>query len=123
MIPAWAKVAAILALLAGVWWHGRSSGANAVQARWDADTIATERAQQAQEAAQRRRATAASTDYQAKAARRAASNDSIRADLGASLSVTACPKEANHVPLQLADLPIPGAALDRLRRAGADAID
>lgn len=118
-----AKLLLILALLAGVWWHGRSSGADAVQARWDADTIATERAQQAQEAAQRRRATAASADYQAKAARRAASNDSIRADLGASLAVTACPKEPNHEPMQLADLPIPGAALDRLRRAGADAID
>ena len=50
LIPPWAKLLAILALLAGVWWHGRSTGADAVQARWDADALAQERAAQAHHA-------------------------------------------------------------------------
>ena len=32
-----AGVLAVLALLAGVWWHGHSRGAAGVQAEWDAD--------------------------------------------------------------------------------------
>lgn len=119
IIPPWAKLLAILALLAGVWWHGRSTGADSVQARWDADALAQERAAQAQEAAQRRRAHDASAQYQAGAAKRAQAQQSLRADLEAALSTHACPKEATDV--SLADLVVPGPALDRLRRAGADA--
>lgn len=122
MIPPWAKLLAILALLAGVWWHGRSTGADSVQARWDADTVARERAQQAQEAAQRRRAHEASSSYQAQAGIRAKAQESLRADLNTALNTPACPKEAPH-ELSLADLPVPGPALDRLRTAGADAPD
>ena len=121
IIPPWAKLLAILALLAGVWWHGRSTGADSVQARWDADALAQERAAAAQEAAQRRRAHDASAQYQADAAKRAQAQQSLRADLEAALSVPACPKEATDV--SLADLVVPGPALDRLRRAGADAAD
>lgn len=109
----------LLGLLAGVWWHGRSTGADSVQARWDADTLARERAQQAQEAAQRRRAHEASSAYQDQAGKRSRANESLRADLDAALNTPACPKEAPHA-LVLADLPVPAAALDRLRRAGAD---
>lgn len=119
IIPPWAKLLAILALLAGVWWHGRSTGADSVQARWDADALAQERAAAAQEAAQRRRAHQASTDYQAGAAKRAQAGQSLRADLDAALSTPACPKEAAHATL--ADVVVPAAAIDRLRRAGADA--
>ena len=121
LIPPWAKLLAVLALLAGVWWHGRSTGADSVQARWDADTIAQERAAQAQEAAQRRRAHDASAGYQAGAAKRAQARQTLRADLDAALSTPACPKEAADVPL--ADLVVPAAALARLRVAGADADD
>ena len=121
IIPPWAKLLAVLALLAGVWWHGRSTGADAVQARWDADTIAQERAAQAQEAAQRRRAHVASTAYQAGAAKRTKAQQTLRPDLDAALSAPACPKEAADVPL--ADLVVPAAALARLRVAGADADD
>ncbi len=116
---AWAKLAGVVALLAGVWWHGRSTGADSVQARWDADTVARERAQQAQEAAQRRRAHDASSSYQAQAGKRAKAVQSLRADLNAALETIACPKDAPN-ELSLADLPLPAAALDRLRRAGAD---
>ena len=121
MIPPWAKLLAVLALLAGVWWHGRSTGAESVQARWDADALAQERAAQAQEAAQRRRAHQASTDYQTGVAKRAQAQQTLRADLDAALSATACPKEAADV--SLADLVVPLPALDRLRRAGADPAD
>jgi hypothetical protein len=119
---AWAKLAAIAALIAGTWWHGRSTGADTVQARWDADTVARERAQQAQEAAQRRRAHDASSSYQAQAGKRAKAQESLRADMQTALNTPACPEEAPHA-LVLADLPIPGPALDRLRTAGADAPD
>jgi hypothetical protein len=118
---AWAKLAAIAALIAGTWWHGRSTGADTVQARWDADTVARERAQQAQEAAQRRRAHDASAQYQAGAAKRAQAQQSLRADLEAALSTPACPKEATDV--SLADLVVPAASLARLRVAGADPAD
>jgi hypothetical protein len=118
---AWAKLAAIAALIAGTWWHGRSTGADTVQARWDADTVARERAQQAQEAAQRRRAHDASAQYQAGAAKRAQAQQSLRADLEAALSTPACPKEATDV--SLADLVVPAASLARVRVAGADPAD
>lgn len=119
---AWAKLGGVVALLVGIWFHGRSTGADSVQARWDADTVARERAQQAQEAAQRRRAHDASSSYQAQAGKRAKAQESLRADLNTALNTPACPKEAPH-DLSLADLPIPGHALDRLRTAGADAPD
>lgn len=112
----------LLGLLAGAWLHGRSTGADSVQARWDADKLAQERAQQAQEAAQRRRAHEASSIYQAQAGKRAKAQESLRADLAASLAIPACPKESDHA-LSLADLPIPAAAIDRLQRAGADSPD
>ena len=121
IIPPWAKLLAILALLAGVWWHGRSTGADSVQARWDADALAQERAAQAQEAAQRRRAHDASAQYQAGAAKRAKAQQSLRADLEAALAIPACPKEDPDVTL--ADLVVPAASLARLRVAGADPAD
>ncbi len=121
VIPAWAKLLAVLALLAGVWVHGRTNGAQSVQARWDADALAQERAAQAQEAAQRRRAHKASTDYQAGAAKRAQAQQTLRADIDAALSTPACHKESADV--SLADLVVPMPAIDRLRRAGSDSQD
>lgn len=106
----------------GAWLHGRSTGADGVQARWDAAEVQRERAIQAQEAQQRRRASAASTSYQTGAAARAKAQHSLRDDITAALSIPACPQEAPDA-LQLADLPVPAAALDRLRRAGADSSD
>lgn len=122
MIPLWAiKAGAVLALLAGVWFHGRSSGADSVQARWDQQVREDKEAADSARESDRLRARTADADYQgskAAAARRAAtpSPESVYA-----LRSTICPPPgALGKPLELGDVPIPGVWLERLRSAGAD---
>ncbi len=116
MIPIWAKAGAVLLLLAGTWWHGNRTGAAGVQADWDAAELQRERAVQAQEAAQRRQAHSAGERYEAQRAALIANATQARAELLQALQRPICPAEDRHAP-QLADLPIPAAAVQRLRAA------
>jgi len=122
MVPRWlVALAAMLVLLAGAAGYGYRHGAAKVQARWD-KAAAEQRAQaEADREANRLRAQAAATSYEAQRAviaRRPAqpSQESVYA-----LRSTICPPPgALGRPLQLGDVPVPSAVLDRLRDAGAD---
>lgn len=122
MIPIWAiKAGAVVALLAGVWFHGRSSGADRVQAKWDQQVREDKDAADAARESDRLRARTLDAEYQANraaAARRLAdpSPESVYA-----LKATICPPPgALGKPLELGDVPIPGVWLERLRSAGAN---
>lgn len=119
--PVAIKATAVLVLLAGAAGYGYRHGAARIQARWD-KAAAEQRAQAAADReANRLRAQAAATSYEAQRAvivRRPAqpSQESVYA-----LRSTICPPPgALGRPLQLGDVPVPGAVLDRLRDAGAD---
>lgn len=117
------RAAAVLLLLAVAWVHGQRTGAARVRADWQADTLARERASAAAEAAQRRQAHAAGERYEAQRAALQAQATQARAALRDALQRPICPAAAgdSHAPT-LADLPIPAAAVERLRHAGADVI-
>jgi len=122
-VPAWLiKLGAVLALLAGVWLWGRHAGAAAVQARWDAQQREQAAAVEAARESDRLRAQAAAASYEiqrAAAAHRAAQPSPESAY---ALHATICPPRGGTLgkPLELGDVPVPGAVLDRLRDAGAD---
>jgi hypothetical protein len=121
-MPLWLiKAGVALALLAGVWLHGRSTGAASVRAESQAQQLADREAADAARESDRLRARAADADYQARraaAARRAVtpSPESVYA-----LHATICPPAGPlGRPLELGDVPVPRAWLNRLRDAGAD---
>lgn len=122
MIPPFAlKAGAVLVALALAAGYGYRHGAARVQARWD-QVAAEQRAQaEAERESNRLRAQAAAMSYEnqrAAIARRPAapSQESVYA-----LRSTICPPPgALGRPLELGDVPVPGAVLDRLRDAGAD---
>jgi hypothetical protein len=117
MIPAWAKFLALALVLAGIWFHGHRTGSAGVQADWDAAELQRERAIQAAEASQRRQAYTAGERYEATRAALQAQANAARAGLSEALKRPICTAtEDAHAP-QLADLPIPSAAVDRLRAA------
>lgn len=122
MIPLWAlKAGGVLALLGGAWLHGRQAGAGAVRADWQAQQIADREAAETARESDRLRARAAEASYfsrSAAAARRAAtpSPESVYA-----LHATICPPAGPlGRALELGDVPVSRAVLDRLRDAGAD---
>jgi hypothetical protein len=121
MPRAWAALL-VLALLAGTWWHGRRTGAAQVQAEWTADTLQRERLVQLAEAQQRRRSHAAGVGYEAQRAANTQRLATARPELRQALQQPACPPGAPNAPT-LADLPIPAAAVDRLRHAAGPAVE
>jgi hypothetical protein len=122
MPPLWLiKLAGVLLALVLATGYGYRHGAARVQAKWD-KAAAEQLAQvEAERESSRLRAQAAATTYEtqrAAIARRPAnpSQESVYA-----LRTTICPPPgALGRPLELGDVPIPGAQLDRLRDAGAD---
>jgi hypothetical protein len=117
-MPLWAmKAGAVLALLAGAWGHGRHVGAAGVQARWDAQVRADKDAADAARESDRLASHAAATRYEAAraaiAARAAAPSPEYRNALAAPI----CPVAG---PLELGDVSVPAAVLQRLHDAGAD---
>lgn len=119
MIPAWVKLLALAGIVGLIWAHGRHSGSSVTQARWDAAELQRERAIQMQEAQQRRQAQNAGMAYEQERIRlRALANSNAeRQALLDTLQQPACPATGDDHAPQLADLPIPAAAVDRLRRA------
>lgn len=120
--PTWLiKAGAAALLLAGAWLHGHHQGAAGVQADWKAQQLAQRQAADAQAEQQRLRERAAAAAYETQRAaitRRAATPSPESAY---ALHATICPPAgALGRPLELGDVPVPGAVLDRLRRAGAD---
>ena len=122
MLPPLAIKAVCIVIVIGLaGGFGYRHGAADVQAKWD-EVSAAQRAQaEADRESNRLRAQAAATDYEtqrAAIARRVAnpSTESVYA-----LRSTICPPPgALGRPLELGDVPVPGAVLDRLRDAGAD---
>lgn len=120
--PPWLiKLAGGLALLAAVGGAGWRYGAQGVQRKWDAQVIEDRAAAETARESDRLRARAAETSYVARsaaAARRAAnpSPESVYA-----LHATICPPAGPlGRALELGDVPVSRAVLDRLRDAGAD---
>lgn len=111
MPPLWLiKAGALLALLAGLWLHGRHTGA-------EAERQAQAEAAEAQREANRLRARAAEAGYEAQRAALARRPITPSPEVAHALAAPICPP---GTPLQLGDVPVPGAVLVRLRRAGAD---
>ncbi|KQY83642.1 hypothetical protein [Pelomonas sp. Root1444] len=122
MPPLWLiKLLGVLALLAGVWFHGDRTGAAGVRAEWDAQRLAEQQAAEAQAEQQRLRARAAATDYETKRAALLRRLTQPSPESVYALHATICPPAgALGKPLELGDVPVPGVWLDRLRNAGAD---
>lgn len=118
MIPLWAiKAGAGLALMAGVWFHGRHIGAVGVQARWDAQVRADKDAADAAREADRLRSHAAATKYEVQRAAIAARSTTPTPEYRDALHAPICPVAG---PLELGDVPLGAAVLQRLRDASAD---
>lgn len=122
MIPPFAiKAIAALVLLASVAGYGYHHGAQRIQAKWDKAAREAKDAAEAEREANRLRSQAAAADYETKRAalqRRAAqlSQEAVNA-----LHQPICPEPGvPGRPLELGDVPVPAAVLDRLRSAGAD---
>jgi hypothetical protein len=122
MPPRWLlKLGGVLLALVLAAGYGYRHGAARVQARWDKAAAEQLAQAEADRESNRLRAQAAATDYEtqrAAIARRAAqpSQESVYA-----LRSTICPPPgALGRPLELGDVPVPAAVLDRLRDAGAD---
>lgn len=122
MIPLWAlKLGGVVVLLAGVWAHGRHVGAAAVQSRWDAQQLAERQAADTARESDRLRARAAATDYEARRAAIARRATTPSPESEYALHATICaPAGAFGRPLELGDVDLPRAVLDRLRDAGSD---
>lgn len=122
MIPLWIIKAGIgLAVVAGIWFHGRGVGADGVKAKWDQQVREDKDAADAAREVDRLRARSADADYQARkaAAARRTANPSPESEY--ALHATICPPAGPFGrQLELGDVPVPRAWLDRLRDAGAD---
>lgn len=120
VIPIWPiKLGAVLALLAGVWFHGHHIGAASVQAKWGKQAQADREAAETERESNRLRARAAAKDYEAQRAAIQARQPSQ--EYRYALTTRICPPPGAFArDYELGDLPLPGAVLDRLRSAGAD---
>ena len=118
MLPAWSiKLAAALVLLAGAGGYGYRHGAAGVQARWDAQARAEQAAADTARESDRLRARAAETRYEAQRAAIAARATQVSPEVRHALHAPICPPGA---ALELGDVPVPAAVLQRLHDAGAD---
>ena len=122
MPPLWLiKTGAVLALLAGVWFSGKNFGAERVQARWDKAAAEARAAAEAERESDRLRAQAAAASYEAQRAAIARRAATPSPESRYALHATICPPAGPlGRPLELGDVPIDRAVLDRLRDAGAD---
>ncbi len=119
--PTIIKAGAVLALLAGVWLHGRHWGAEGVQADWDAQVRADKDAAEIARESNRLLSSAAASHYEGQRAAAARRATLPLPEYRYALSATICPPAGVFGrPLELGDVPVPGAVLDRLRSAGAD---
>lgn len=114
---AW-QICGVAILLAVVWAHGMTKGKAWVRADWNAANVAAERAAQAAAQAQRDQANAAATEFEAKRARLAGELHRTRGALSVALRtpLSCTPTGDGHAPT-IADVPVPAAAVDRLRAA------
>lgn len=116
---AW-QLVGVLVLVALVWFHGMTKGKAWVQADWDAANVQAER--QAQEAATARRAqaNAAAQDFETKRAQLAGELARTRGALSVALRapLSCNPTEDGHAPT-IGDVPVPAAAVSRLRAAAS----
>jgi hypothetical protein len=115
MLPSWSIATAVaVAAIAGAYLHGHRTGDEAARAELAAVA-------DAQRESDRLRARAAATDYEARRAANARRAIQPSPESRYALTATICPPAgAFGRPLELGDVPIPGAVLDRLRHAGAD---
>ncbi len=111
------KLGAALALLVGVWLHGRGVGADRVRADWQAEREAADAAAEAD----RLRSRAAATQYEASRAAIAARAAKTSQEVRNALNAPICrPLEASAPGLRLGDVAVPAAVVERLRDAGSD---
>lgn len=122
MPPLWLiKAGAVLALLAGFWFHGHHAGAANVQAAWDKQARETKDAADAAREVDRIKSSAAAKTYEAQRAAIASRATPRTQEAAYALHATICPAAGTFArPLELGDVPVPGAELERLRSAGAD---
>lgn len=122
MIPVWTiKLGAGLALLMAVAGYGYHHGAQRVQAKWDAQAQAAKDAVDTARESERLRARAADSDYQARRAAADRRSTQPSPDAAYALHATICPPAgALGKALELGDVPVGAAVLQRLRDAGAD---
>ena len=108
----------LLLLVALVWAHGWTKGKANVQRDWDAANVKAERKAQEAAAAQRSQANAAAQEFEAQRARLAGELARTRGALSVALRapLSCNPMEDGRAPT-IADVPVPAAAVDRLRAA------
>lgn len=117
-----AAALAVLALLGFVAGYGYRHGAMKVQAKWDAQVVADKAAAETLRESNRLRAQAAATSYETqRAAIVARANKQPSQEATYALHATICPKSGVlGQPLELGDVSVPAAVLQRLRDSGAD---
>ena len=111
---------AVLALLAGIWFHGHHTGAESVQTKWDAQVRADKDAADAAREVDLLRSSAAATAYEARSATIARRATQPSPEAAYALHATICPPAGALGRLELGDVPLPAAVLQRLRDASAD---
>lgn len=107
------RIVAALAVCTGLGWR---FGADQVQARWTAADLARERAAATLYAQQVRLQADQADAYEAERQRLRLTLNGARHDQTVALQA---PIDCTAPALRLADVPVPSAALDGLRRAGA----
>lgn len=113
----------IVSALLGVYTLGHRHGAAGVRADWQAQQIADREAAETLAESTRLRARASATTYETKRAAIARRATPPSPEAQYALHASICPPAgAFSRPLELGDVPVPAVLLDRLRRAGEDAL-
>lgn len=122
MIPPLAlKAGAALVALVLAAGYGYRHGAASVQRRWDAQQLADRNAAEAARESNRLLSSAAATQYEAQRAAAARRATQPSPESRYALTATICPPAgAFGRPLELGDVPVSRAVLNRLRDAGAE---
>jgi len=109
------------AVLASALFAGWRLGDHLVRGEWAAANLAAERAEAERRDKNRDRAVVNAAAFEAQRQKITANQAEVSNDLRKSLAAASCPVGAASTPL--ADLPVPAAVVDSLRRAGADPTD
>lgn len=108
-------------LLVSACLFGHRIGAAGVRAQWQAQQLAERAAAEAARESDRLNSHAAATRYEAQRAAIASRVTLTSPEVRNALHAPICPPAAASAPvLELGDVPIPAAVLQRLRDAGAD---